>query len=73
MKLSNSSNWRTHPALPSNEAEAAIEAARQEVAIPSEAEKRFAFAAHGKPQERNFRMEQNLPQSPRCGVTRSPE
>ena len=42
MKLSNSSNWRTHPAFPSNEAEAPIEAARQEVATPSEAEKWFA-------------------------------
>ena len=42
MKLFNSYNRRTHPAFPSNEAEAAIEAARQEVATPSEAEKWFA-------------------------------
>jgi hypothetical protein len=42
MKLLNSYNRRTHPAFPSNEAEAAIEAARQEVATASEAEQRFA-------------------------------
>ena len=42
MKLFNGYNRRRHPAFPSNEAEAAIEAARQEVATPSEAEKWFA-------------------------------
>jgi hypothetical protein len=42
MKLFNSYNRRTHPAFPSNEAEAAIEAARQEVATASEAKKWFS-------------------------------
>ena len=40
-------NRRTHPAFPSNEAEAAIEAARQEMATASEAEKWFASQPHG--------------------------
>ena len=35
-------NRRTHPAFPSNEAESAIEAARQGVATASEAKKWFA-------------------------------
>ena len=47
MKLFNSYNRRTHPAFPSNEAEAAIKAARQEVATPSETEKWFASQPHG--------------------------
>ena len=45
MSFFNGYNRRTHPAFPSNEAEAAIQAAPQEVATPSEAEK--WFAAHG--------------------------
>jgi len=47
MKLFNSYNRKRHPAFPSNEAEAAIEAARQEVATASGAEKWFASQPHG--------------------------
>jgi hypothetical protein len=72
MKLFNSYNRRTHPAFPSNEAEAAIEAARQEVATASEAEKWFActprIAARKKSQSGLKPAE-----IPRHGVTRSQE
>ncbi|HEY5706810.1 MAG TPA: hypothetical protein VIS96_14690, partial [Terrimicrobiaceae bacterium] len=63
MKLFNSYN-RSHPAFPSNEAEAAIEAARQEVATASEAEKWFASQPTDSRKKEISEWIKNLPKSP---------
>ena len=73
MKLFNSYNRRTHPAFPSNEAEAAIEAARQQVATASEAEKWFASQPTDSRKKEISEWIKEPAEIPRHGVIRSQE